>query len=103
MLQINNLHATVGDKPILKGFALSLCLAACSEAPAKSTDCAVLARQRQIDVSQVMNEFKATNPQLQAVNAKGNPSLKDGEKYLELQVKIERIENTFHAKCPESK
>jgi hypothetical protein len=103
MLQINNLHATVGDKPILKGLTLALCLAACSEVPAKGEDCAVLAQQRRIGVNEAMAEFKAANPRLKVMDEQAYPSLKDSQKYLELQAKLERIENIYHSRCPEAK
>jgi hypothetical protein len=99
MLQIHNLKATVGEKPILTGLALSLWLAGCSEAPAKGEDCTALANQRSRDVGALMDEYRPLLPRAKSADANGYPLLKDVKNYREFQDRLERIETRYQAQC----
>jgi hypothetical protein len=107
MLQINNLHATVGDKSTFRRFipaiglvAISLPgLSACGTAPRDSLDCKALATKRQHDVRQIMDDAAANNPSPKSVVSESYPALAENQKYLGVQARLQKIDANFPAQC----
>ena len=86
-------------KGITSAAMLSL-LASCSFAPAAVDKCISLKDQRDADVQQLMAEAHKIDPKLTIAEREKHPSFKDSQFYMNLQAKLEAIDNRFFNKCP---